>query len=42
MFFEQTFNKDAGIPQSDAKKAGKLVVETVQNLMGFKSEFGGE
>ena len=40
-FFEQTFNKDAGIPQSDAKKAAKETVETVQKLMAFKSEYGG-
>ena len=40
-FFEQTFNKDAGVPQVDAKKAAKQTVEVVEKLMAFKSEFGG-
>ena len=39
-FFEQSFNKDAAVPQADAKKAGKAAVEVVEKLMGFKSEFG--
>ena len=39
-FFEQTFNKDAGIPQADAKKAAKEVAHTIQKLMSFKSEYG--
>ena len=38
-FFEQTFNKDAAVPQSDAKKAAKEAVEVVEKLMAFKSDF---
>ena len=38
-FFEQTFNKDAGIPQADAKKVAKEAVAVMQKLMGFKSDF---
>jgi hypothetical protein len=40
-FFEHTFNKDARVPQSDARKAAKETVEVVEQLMAFKSEFGG-
>ena len=40
-FFEQTFNKDGGVPQSDAKKAAKMTVEVVEKQMAFKSDFGG-
>jgi hypothetical protein len=39
MFFEKTFNKEAGIPQSDAKKGAKKVSEVVQKTMGFKGNF---
>ena len=39
-FFEQTFNKDAGVPQSDSKKIAKDAVQTMQKLMAFKSDFG--
>ena len=39
-FFEQTFNKDARIPQSDAKKAAQLTAETVREKMAFKADFG--
>jgi hypothetical protein len=39
-FFEQTFNKDAAVPQADAKKAAKAVVNVVEKLMAFKSDFG--
>ncbi|MCL2381825.1 MAG: hypothetical protein FWC64_09595 [Treponema sp.] len=38
-FFEQTFNKDAVVPQHDAKKASKAAVEVVEKLMAFKSEY---
>jgi hypothetical protein len=34
-FFENSFNKDAGIPQTDAKKAAKSVIEVVQKQMAF-------
>ena len=40
-FFEQSFNKDAAVPQADAKKAAKSVVEVVQKQMAFKSDFAG-
>ena len=38
-FFEQTLNKDAGIPQSDAKKVAKETVQIIEEKMAFKSEF---
>lgn len=40
-FFEQTFNKDGGVPQSDAKKAAKMTVEVIEKQMAFKSDFAG-
>jgi hypothetical protein len=40
-FFEQTFNKDAKIPQSDAKKAAKETLAVIEKLMAFVSDFGG-
>ena len=40
-FFEQTFNKDAAVPQADAKTAAKQAIEVVEKLMAFKSDFGG-
>jgi len=40
-FFEQTFNKDAGVPQTDAKKAAAEAVTVIETLMAFKSDFGG-
>jgi len=39
-FFEQSFNKDAGVPQTDAKKAAQRIAEVVEKLMAFKSDFG--
>jgi len=39
-FFEQTFNKDAGVPQVDSKKAATEAVQVIENLMAFKSDFG--
>jgi len=38
-FFEQTFNKDAKVPQTDAAKASKLAVEVIEEQMAFKSDF---
>ena len=38
-FFEQTFNKDAAVPQADAKKAAKETVSVVEKLMNFKGDF---
>ena len=40
-FFEQTYNKDGGVPQADAKKASKATVDVVEKQMAFKSDFGG-
>lgn len=39
-FFEQSFNKDAGVPQADARKASKETVNVVEKQMAFKSDFG--
>ena len=39
-FFDQTFNKDAGVPQADAVKAAKTALKVIQKEMGFKSDFG--
>ena len=39
-FFEQAFNKDAKVPQSDAKAAAKIAIEVVEKQMAFKSDFG--
>jgi len=38
-FFEQTFNKDAGVPQTDAAKASKLAHEVIEKHMSFKGDF---
>jgi hypothetical protein len=40
-FFEQTFNKDAGVPMSDSAKAAKIALDVVKKQMAFKSDFGG-
>jgi len=34
-FFEQSFNKDAAVPQADAKKAAKEAVAVIQKQMAF-------
>ena len=39
-FFQQTFNKDAGIPQVDAKKAAAGTVDVIEKQMAFRSDFG--
>jgi len=39
-FFEQTFNKDAAVPQTDAKKAARQTVDIIEKQMAFKSDFG--
>jgi len=39
-FFEQTFNKDAGVPLTDAKKTATETVKVIENMMAFKSDFG--
>ena len=40
-FFEQSFNKDAHVPQSDSKKAAQEAINIIEKQMAFKSEFGG-
>ena len=40
-FFEKTFNKDASVPQADAKKASQMIITVIKTQMGFKSDFGG-
>jgi hypothetical protein len=39
IFFEKTFNRDAGVPQVDARKASHSVIEVVQEQMAFKGEY---
>ncbi|MDR1970522.1 MAG: hypothetical protein LBQ46_01240 [Treponema sp.] len=41
-FFEKTLNKEAQIPQADARKAAKRIVENVEKTMNFKGEYSGE
>jgi len=38
-FFEQTFNKDAAVPQADAKKAAAETVMVIQKSMAFKGDY---
>jgi hypothetical protein len=38
-FFEQTFNKEVGIPQADARKAAKRASEIMSATMDFKGEY---
>jgi hypothetical protein len=42
LFFEKTFNKEAGIPQIDARKGSQRVAEIVKETMGFKGEYQSE
>lgn len=35
IFFEKTYNKEAGVPMVDAKKAAKKTVETARTTMQF-------
>jgi hypothetical protein len=39
-FFEKSLNNDARIPLSDAKKAAKDIVSTIEKTMAFKADFG--
>jgi len=39
-FLEQTFNKDAKVPQLDAKKTAAMAIEVIKKQMAFKSDFG--
>jgi hypothetical protein len=36
LFFEKTFNREAGIPQADAKKGAKQTVAVIQKTMSFR------
>jgi len=38
-FFEQSFNKDAAVPQTDAKKAAKEAVIIIEKSMAFRGSF---
>ena len=38
-FFESSFNKDAGVPMTDAKKASRQTVAVLEKAMGFKADF---
>ena len=39
-FFESSFNKDAGVPQVDARSTAKQTVTILKELMAFKADFG--
>jgi hypothetical protein len=39
LFFEKTFNQEAGIPQHDAKNGAKRAAEIIEQTMNFRSEF---
>lgn len=38
-FFEQTFNKDAALPQLDAKKTARDAIAVIEKSMSFKGDF---
>jgi hypothetical protein len=38
IFFEKTFNKEAGVPMVDAKKAAVKAIEIVKDTMGWPAE----
>lgn len=38
LFFEKTFNKEAGVPLSDAKKVAASVAASIVGKMGFTSQ----
>jgi hypothetical protein len=38
-FFEKTFNKEAGIPMTDAKKGSKKVAEIIEKTMNFVGDY---
>jgi hypothetical protein len=39
LFFEKTLNREAGIPQQDAKKSAKRIAATIEQTMNVKGEF---
>jgi hypothetical protein len=42
LFFEKSFNKEAGIPMVDAKKGSQRVIETMKSTMDFKGDYASE
>jgi hypothetical protein len=40
LFFEKTLNKEAGIPQIDARKSAKRIAEIIEETMNFKGDYG--
>jgi hypothetical protein len=42
LFFEKTFNKEAGIPMADSKTSSQLVVKTMKTFMDFKGDYASE
>ncbi len=42
VFFEKTFNKEAGIPMADAKTSAKKVIENLKATMDFKGDYASE
>jgi hypothetical protein len=40
VFFEKTFNKEAGIPQMDARKSAKKIAAIIEATMNFTGNFG--
>ncbi len=41
IFFEKTYNKEAGVPMADAKKAAQKTVDVIRETMNFKGEYSG-
>jgi len=39
-FFESSFNRDARVPQNDAKKVAKAFIDVIRGQMAFRSDFG--
>ncbi|GAB6390978.1 MAG: hypothetical protein MdMp014T_0351 [Treponematales bacterium] len=39
LFLEKTFNKDAGVPQADARKMAQKAAGIIRQTMGFKADF---
>jgi hypothetical protein len=39
-FFENSFNRDARVPQNDAKKVAKIFIDVIREQMAFRSDYG--
>jgi hypothetical protein len=39
-FFENSFNRDARVPQSDSKKIAKMYLDVIREQMAFRSDYG--